>query len=142
MDRYGEAVLAHCRTSLADLGDPSLGAEARHDTFIEAFRSIGPLKALPDPEGLLMRLAAEQCRTLRRLEKTRGMPREPLEEKQVAADWKSAVRWEIDVILEERPEGPDRMAKRSSRRRGPSIWPALLLGVLSVALLLAMWRWS
>lgn len=141
MDRYGEAVLARCEAALADLGDPTLAGEARHDTFIEAFRSLGPMRSLAEPEKLLMSLADEQCATLRRLEKTRGLPREPLATDEAIGDWKAALHWEVEVLLQERPEGPDRMAQRARRRRGPSIWPALVLGVLSVAFLLYMRRY-
>lgn len=141
MLHFGDAVLARCTAALADLGDPTLGGEARHDTFIEAFRSIGPLKSLPDPQAFLMNLADAQCATIRRLEKTRRLPREPLPEVGALGDWKSAVQWEIEVLLQERPEGPDRMAARLKKGRGPSIWPALLLGVLTVVLLLIMRRY-
>jgi DNA-directed RNA polymerase specialized sigma24 family protein len=142
MQHFGDAVLARCTAALADLGDPTLGGEARHDTFIEAFRSIGPLKSLPEPEAFLMELADAQCATIRRLEKTRRLPREPLPEAGALGDWKAAVQWEIEVLLQERPEGPDRMAARlKKKRRGPSIWPALLLGLLTVVLILVMRRY-
>ncbi len=141
MLHFGDAVLARCTAALADLGDPTLGGEARHDTFIEAFRSIGPLKSLPDPEAFLMELADLQCATIRRLEKTRRLPREPLPEVGALGDWKAAVQWEIEVLLQERPEGPDRMAARLKKRRGPSIWPAVLLGLLTVVVLFVMRRY-
>ena len=141
MAHFGDAVLAHCTAALADLGDPTLGGEARHDTFIEAFRSIGPLKSLPDPQAFLMELADLQCATIRRLEKTRRLPRDPLPEAAVVGDWKAAVQWEVEVLLQERHEGPDRMAARLKKRRGPSIWPAVILGGLTVALLLVLQRY-
>ena len=140
MGRFGAAVLARCEAALADLGDPTLGGEARHDTFIEAFRSLGPMRSLADPEDFLMALADEQCATIRRLEKTRGLPREPLSTNTAMGDWKSAIHWEVEMLLQERPEGPDRMAQRARKRRGPSIWPALVLGVASVAFLIYMRR--
>lgn len=141
MDRYGAAVLARCDAALADLGDPTLGGEARHDTYIEAFRSLGPMTSMGDPEAFLMALADEQCATIRRLEKTRGLAREPLTTSDAIGDWKAAIHWEVEVLLQERPEGPDRMAQRTKRRKGPAIWPALVLGALSIAFLLYMRRY-
>ncbi len=143
MAAHGEAVLRHCETALRDLGDPTLGAEARHDTFIEAFRSLNPLSSLPDPLAFLLAIADAQCALIRQAEKARRLPREALDVAGFAPDWQDVVRWEVEVILQERPEGPDKaMARRGRRRSGPSVWPALILGAISLALLLVMWNYT
>jgi DNA-directed RNA polymerase specialized sigma24 family protein len=143
MTRYGDAVLHHCEAALADLGDPTLGTEARHDTFVEAFRSLNPIEALPDPQAFLLGIADAQCALIRQAEKARRLPRESLDVTGFAQDWQAVVRWEIEVILQEPPEGPDKAnARRGRRRSGPSIWPAVVLGAISLVLLLIMWRSS
>lgn len=138
MARYGEAVLRHCEAALADLGDASLGFEARHDTFIEAFQRLGPIQALPEPERFLLAIADESCTHIRRAEKHRRLAREPLS---APADWQAVVRWEVECLLQEKPEGPDRALKRRGRKSF-SIWPPIVLGILSLALLLVMWNWK
>ncbi|MCK6576069.1 hypothetical protein L6V77_33870 [Myxococcota bacterium] len=143
MARYGDVVLRHCEAALADLGDGTLGAEARHDTFVEAFRSLNPIEALPDPQAFLLGIADAQCTLIRQAEKSRRLPREALDVTGFAQDWQAVVRWEIEVILQEPPEGPDKAnARRGRRRPGPSIWPAVILGGISLVLLLVMWRYT
>ncbi len=141
MERFGDVVLEACRTSLADLvaADPSLVGEARHDTFVEAFLALNPLRAMPDPRGFMLGIVDRVCRQIRKYEQKRRLPRDAVDASAGASkeDWRALVRWEIEVLLQ---ETPDARRVRDHNARRPSIWPAVILGIVSTGLLLVMWH--
>ena len=132
MDTYGDAVLERCRLRLGgSQADVGLVWDARHETFVEAFKALAPHERLPDPERWLLERADRTCALVLKAERGRLMPREPFTPPE--GDWRGPVRWELDVLGEEAPE--KYRGRRHGDRGGPSIWRGVALAGFSLVLL-------
>ncbi len=135
MSSEGNAVLARCRAALGgDTADPGVVWDARHETFVEAFKDLGPRKALPDPTGFMAGWADRVCASVLKAERNRVLPREPFVPPE--GDWRGPVRWELDVLGEEAPE--KYTGRRSRAQDAPSPWRgAALAGFAALMLVIS-----
>lgn len=124
------------RAALAFPGEDDLARELRHETFVEAYRHLAALKALPSPSAYVDDHLERELKRIRRAEKKRRTPRDPNEKH--PDDWCGAVRWEA-AYLDSEPKERE-TARRDHRLGRVSVWPAVFLGLLSAAALFTMWQ--